>query len=75
MSDPKHLTPSARPRRARLYLIEDVDSEMWTGAVWSDVFGLAARYTTLRGASEALCRITPGTERKRFPLRVSVRRS
>lgn len=60
-------------RRARLYVIEDCESSFWTGARWEAAnLSLAARFTTLRGATETLCEIAPGTDRARFPLRVEV---
>lgn len=56
------------------YIIHDVDGARWCGGdEWDNEGGndRAARFSTLVGASEALCRLAPGTSRSHFPLYLS----
>jgi len=54
------------------YVIHDKDGETWAGGSrWTDSLGQAARFSSLTGASEALCHLAPGTSRDRFPLRIA----
>lgn len=56
------------------YIIHDVDGARWCGNDdWDNESGndRAARFSTLVGASEALCRLAPGTARCHFPLYIS----
>lgn len=56
------------------YIIHDVNGDRWCGNDYWDEGGSndrAARFSTLLGASEALCHLSPGTTRSRFPLYIA----
>jgi len=56
------------------YIIRDTNGDCWCGGSdWNNEGDIsrAARFSTLVGASEALCRLAPGTSRDRFPLYIS----
>lgn len=56
----------------RSYVITDKDGELWMGGDhWAEGLDRAARFSTLLGVSEALCRLAPGTDRKRYPLYIA----
>lgn len=54
------------------YIIHDVGGMRWCGGdTWDEDNGRAARFSTLQGASEALCRLSPGTNHNRFPMYIA----
>jgi len=55
----------------RSYVIQDKAGAYWCGGQrWSVFTGVAARWATLLGASNALCDLAPFTQLERKPLSI-----